>query len=667
MPNPLRMFQVPSFRGGVNDFAAVFGGMAEDESLSLKNLVLDGAGRMTMRRGIKVTDTLLGDDANAVDNVLWVGPFGTGMIAVGWQVKTPASNSTAWVYTSSSQDGTGFSRHTAELLYQGSVIPKIIAQEIEAPDANRMYFADEDGTYNLKYYEDNTPSIVEPTEDFDDDDTAEVIAPTFVAEFNYHLFLAGFDSADDPTAPEAVRWSTPGLTSLADPDFDGDGHSTHSAVEFFINDIEQVGRPGEPIKVMAKAGGGLVIIKESNVHYWWGFDRDTWGQRHISGQFGAVNREHAFANGWLYYMSPQGPARTNGQTVQFIGQNIRQFLQGVDNEENTIIFHNPTQFQVVYMFPHAGDTYASRGKAWSYLHDAWTEPEFFDTTAGTRFFFLTAREMGTATLPAAEAGPTGLAVSTSLSNTCVNQNTVSWTNGDTAPATETIIYRLQQVTAPTSVDWDGAPELDRVDSGVDSYVDSVAQNWDTQYWYQVRHTRNEQLSNWANDAANGDTDDVTVTTQSQPTDFTAPTLDSSSDQSQCDGAASMCPTTNDDGVVSWRVKLDWTNNHGGEDDEEVAVVEIQGKDTAAGSFEKITTISTYDLVNETTLATQSVTLTIDEHPTLANRPEYNYFRIRVTKLKGGLGHDDCDVTSPWSATEGPVISQNPCTCDAIPV
>ena len=264
MPSPLEVYTIDSFRGGVNDYAAVVGGMREDESKELKNVEMDGLGRLGLRGGISVKDTLQDATTTEIDHVLWLGAFGSGMAAVGFSV----SDAETWLFTSTEQDGTGFGVAPAAYatpLYTGATIPEIIAVEITALGSgapeNRLYFCDANANYNLKYW--NGTTIIEESVDLDNDGSAAALTPTFVAEYNYHLFIAGFQDDSNITMPETVRFSTPGLQILTDADGHGD------AEEWFMNDFEAVGRPGEAHKIMAKASGGLVMIKDNSVHYWW--------------------------------------------------------------------------------------------------------------------------------------------------------------------------------------------------------------------------------------------------------------------------------------------------------------------------------------------------------------------------------------------------------------
>lgn len=655
MASPLQMYSVPSFQGGINDFAASLGGMQEFESLALENLVLDGRGRLALRNGLVVKDTLQDSGAADILQVLWVGAFGTGTVAIGFS----SDDDKTWLFSSSAQDGSGFSIDPAAYatpLYTGSTIPVIIAQEIEAPSGNRLYFVDRGGNYNLTYW-DGT-SITVPTSDLDDDGSGAALTPTYVAEFNYHLFISGFDHDSNVSAPEIVRWSTPGLIALPDDD----GHADTDV--WWMNSFEAVGRPGEPIKIMAKAGGGLVIIKENNVHYWWGSDTDTWGQRHISAQFGAVNEAHVFANGWIYYMSEQGPARTNGQQVQFIGENIRQFIQGIDTPANTVIIHDPLKFQVMYFFVDAQDTYASLVRSWSYIHDAWTGATYY-TAASTPLKVRSGAVVGTTTLVSPAGPPTNLAIAASLESAgCVITNAVTWDNGDTAPSTTTELWRIQDANPPIEADWDGSSVYQTLAAGVASYDDNVAQNFATKYWYQVRHVRNNQNSTWNDNNADPAATDVSVTTTSQPAAPSDPSGLSGTDASTCNGSASTCPTVQTGGVVSWEVELDWTNNHSGHASEEFAWIQVQGKDLSGGTFEDIEAFDAYDFRNDQTYATQSVTVNIAEHASTAGTPKYNYFRIRVEIQGAGVG---CNENSSWTGSTGQIITEQPCSCDAISV
>ncbi|KPJ96691.1 MAG: hypothetical protein AMS18_00080 [Gemmatimonas sp. SG8_17] len=660
MSNPLQVYTVPSFNGGVNDFAAVFGGMQEDESLEIHNGILDGLGRITLRRGAVVTDTLLDSTATEIDQVLWVGPWQNGMAAVGWS----DSDGKAWFYSTTSQDGSGFTVMPASYatpLYTGSDIPKIVAQEIEAPTEVRLYFCDADQNYNLKYVSGNIGSetITEPTEDFNDGNGVRALTPNFVGEFNYHLFITGFENYGEHQAgrgAEVVRYSTPGLVN--DPT---EGTAWRDL------DFEPIGRPGEPIRLLGKVGGGLVIVKENNLHYWWGFDSRTWGHRHIHAQFGGENERFVLAQDWLYYMSNQGPCRTDGREVQFISQNIREFLQGVDDTEKTVIIHNPTKFQVIYVFMDANDSTAwpSLAKAFSYLSNAWTDGRWFESYADV-LHVHSSSVVGTATLPIPEDAPYDLALEELESEvTCSVQARLTWVNGDTAPATTTWIYRINQVAAPITADWTGAEVYDTVASGVAAYIDSDIAYGET-YWYQIRHRRNNVFSNWNDDATDPATTDVSITMSAAPTAPTAPSGFSATDVSECNGAASTCPTTQPGGTVTYKVQLDWTNNHGGIEGENACRIEIWGNRFTASpeDYELMKTVSSWDFVNEQTYATQSTTVTLEADTSAPYGPLHNYFKIRVVHRRRG---EDCGKYSSFTTEDGPVIDENPCTCASIPV
>lgn len=526
MPKLLQVYSVPAFRGGVNDSAAFFGGMQEDESLVARNLFLDGNGRLALRRGAEVRSTLLDATATEIDQVLWVGLFGSLVMAVGYS----ASDEKTWLYKSTDQDGTDLAVVPAAYatpLWTGATIPRVVAQEIQAPEGNRLWFADAGGTYPLTYT--NGSTITAPTVSLDGA-AADYLYPTFVHEFNYHLFIGGYDSDSNASAPEYLRWSQPGLIAGVDP-------VDAVSKEWWTNDFEPVGRAGEPIKTMGKVGGGLVLVKENSVHAWWGVNTDTWGQRQINTQFGAVNEASAVADGWLYYMSTQGPCRTNGEVVQFIGDGIRTSVAGYAHPEFTVIFHLPEKFQVMYGFVAGGDTYASRFKAWSYRHEAWTEPEYWEA-AGARLFVRSGGVITTSTLPGPSTAPSSLAAVAAMDDaTCTATTDLTWTNGDTAPGTETLIFRINQLVAPVDADWttlrtNGTIHA-TVPAGVASYEDSVTQ--DQPYWYQIIHRRNGQYSNWNGNTANPATTDVFERSEAAPSAPSAPSGLSALNQSSCPG------------------------------------------------------------------------------------------------------------------------------------
>lgn len=651
----LTPYSVPSFQGGVNDFAALFGGMQEDESLELRNAVMDGVGRLNFRRGTRIRQILQDEGSNEVDHVIGIWAFGTGTLALAWS----DTYDKVYVYTSSAQDGSGFVRK-ADLHTSVTSAPRIKAQEISAggggtgspdstwPSGRRMYFVDPEGNLPLKFYAQSDETVYTVQRDFGSGLVS--LYPRAIAEFNYHLMTGGYQD-DDYTGVEVVRYSTPGLVASDD---ENDGASSDT-FEWWLLDREAVGRPGEAVIAMGKAGGGLVILKENNVHYWHGYDRETWGQRHINGQFGAVSPDAVEANSWLYYMSQFGPCRTNGQGIEFIGDKIRGFISHIGDPAATVIVHNPLKFQVAYFFvwPDEDENYPTRGKAFSYLTNGWTDVDIF-SAIGSYVTVFGGGVVGTTSLPAPDGAPSNLAVSkTFLGIKCSDKFTLTWDNSDTNPGTVLKVYEIESATAPLDADWNTASPIVELVAGVDEYSLQkllATEGFGTQFWYQVRYERNGQESNWNGDTLNPATTDVGITTSAAPTAPQDPTGLTATDVKYCSG-----------GSPQYYEELEWTNNHAAHPDADSIWAEIEGRITIGSTWENVDTVPIYHFATGVPATT---TITVLNPNNGSDMTTYDQWRVRLINKKTGCSsYKYSSYAGPaWSA-----ISKNPCTGLDFPV
>jgi hypothetical protein len=740
----MQIYTIPAFGGGINDNAALFGGMREDESIELVNLALDGRGKMSFRRGCNVTDVLLDAGGSEVKAVLGVWAFASGALAASWQDDatdglaidgdlaisavsalkfkttatatfyisetqytkaatdnltftaahtvtqgqlwgaiaiqinaagtvstkvvsdpqayateaaaiaalpsadasnvllgyitiqslvgadwdanthnmTPAgecddSNFYNWyevansvdLHVSTAQDGTGFA-YSSQMYSDVSAIVDLSAQAISAggggdavPDSTwpagwRMYFCAVDGSQSLKFFANDDSTVYEVTREFRPGEAAEALYPRAVAEFNYHLFAGGYKDASY-TGYEVLRYSTPGLIAIDDIS-SGEEAGESDLREWHQEYFESVGQPGENVMWMAKAGGGLIVGKENNIHKWHGYDSATWGQVHLDGQYGAINAAHVVADNYVYYMSPFGPCRTNGHgPSEFIGHNIQTFVDNVEALDKTVITHDPTKFQVQFWFidSRIDSSYASKVKTWSYLASAWTETEYFKTQADLgQLTVFSGGVLGTTTVPGPTAGPNTLAATESLESyaSCTHEVSITWVNGDTAPTTWTQLYRIKSESAPDTADWPSGGSINNatlvatLGSGVASYQDDITASTSTygkKYWYQIRHIRNGQYSNWNTDNSDPAATDVSVVVAAAPSAPTAPSGETTTDDSHCDPECGEY----------YSERVSWTNNHGGHANEQYCSAEVYGWNTqGTPAWELLGTVGTWN-------------------------------------------------------------------------
>jgi len=436
--------------------------------------------RVGLRAPIATIATLLDDQVSAVevDAVLDIVDHQQNLWALGW------SSSQQDVYLYSMQvDGTSL---TIEAVVHTGVVskPNLKLISFTGGDANspedRIYVVDFNQNLNTVYY--NGAIVTTVTEDLDVSGSAENIQFSLMFPFKFHLFASGFYEGTTSRG-EILRFSTPGLI----PENDSAG-GTPLSKEWLTNDFLSIGTRGDKIVALSQAGDRLLVFQKRATHAVFGSGRNTWTVQNISQVVGCVG-PHAVTSideRVAYFWASDGPYRTDGTSLQYIGQPIRQLAVSVDaSQRDTQVGHSPDDGIVNFLVSDGGADRYSLSLQFDHRRERWLKAEWVDS-GGNRLEFGALEFLDSAAPPGPEAAPSSPAVSATSDTTA----TVSWVNGDVNVNTETHIYRsLSSGFTPN----DATNRVGVVSSGATSFMDSGL-TADTEYFYKLRHFRNSSHS-----------------------------------------------------------------------------------------------------------------------------------------------------------------------------
>ena len=179
--------------------------------------------------------------------------------------------------------------------------PRVLAAEqyskifVAHDEANRILRAP-----TVYYNPFGAPALNTLTADLDGDGSAAPVLFRGVSPYLTYLVGWGFGTETDPDHPEVVRVSHPDDPTLLDPD-----------------DYFEAGTGGSPVLTCLQAGtvdnSCLLVLKPSEIHQIFGYDKNTFGVRQIESGHGVVASRLAYSlGGMVYFWDPEGPRRSSG-------------------------------------------------------------------------------------------------------------------------------------------------------------------------------------------------------------------------------------------------------------------------------------------------------------------------------------------------------------------
>lgn len=472
MASDLQVFPI-SMPGGINQSAP---DPTESDLEELENFGIF-RNRVGLRPPITLIATLQTDVATDVDEVIDIVDHEGKLWTLSWSLAQTD------VYLHSMQvDGTSL---TLEAVVHTSVstVPTLkmvsFTGGTAASGVSRLYISDYDQNLDTKFW--NGSSITTLTEDLDNNSSAENIKFSLMIDYKFHLWGTGFFEGT-VERPEMIRFTQPG----AIPGTDEAGGTNPK--EWFSADHRSVGRRGDKVVALSKAGDRLLLFQKRATHAIYGSGFQTWTRQELSDVTGCVG-PHAVASvdeRVAYFWASDGPYRTDGNSLQYLGDPIRQIVVEVDaSEADTRVGYSPDDGLVYYIVSPGGansyhlalvfDTRQNRWMKSVWLIGTSTEAEF-----GAIAFLDSAAAPGPAGAPSSPA-----AVATS--DTTID---VTWVNGDVNVNTETHVYRS---TSSGFTPNDATNRVGTLDSGVVSFTDT-GRTTVTEYFYKIRHQRNSSHS-----------------------------------------------------------------------------------------------------------------------------------------------------------------------------
>jgi len=443
--------------------------------------------RIGLRPPMSVVATLL--DAHAttpveVDAILDIVEHGGKMWIASW------SSTEQDVYLSSMQvDGTlinsGFPLDPKPLtIHTGvAVKPTISLTSFAGGDANtgvdRLYVTDYNQNLPTKYVEGTTVNTL--TADLDASGAAEDVYFSLMIPFKFHLWGTGFFEGTTER-PEMLRFSQPGLIPGTDPALGTNPR------EWFTADHRSVGRRGDKVVAVSKAGDRLIVFQKRATHAIYGSGSLTWTRQELSDVIGCVG-PHAVATvdeRVCYFWASDGPYRTDGTQVQYIGQPIRQLAVEVDSDEiETRVGYSPDDGLVYFIVSPGGADEYSLALVFDHRRERWMKSQWI-ASAGVNVEFGSLEFLDSTSAPGPAGAPSTL-VATATSDTTID---LTWVNGDANVDNETRIYR------DTTTGFTPSDITNRIaiaNTGVEAYEDTGLTPCTT-YYYKVLHYRNSQAS-----------------------------------------------------------------------------------------------------------------------------------------------------------------------------
>lgn len=234
----------------------------------------------------------------------------------------------------------------------------------------RLYITDYDQSLATKFWDGSLNTL---TEDLDNDSSAETVKFSLMIPYKFHLWGTGFYEGTT-TRPEMLRFSQPGLISGTD---DAGGSNPK---EWFSADHRSVGRRNSKITALAKAGDILVVFQKNVTHGVFGSNVDTWTREEIDSSVGCVGpRAATSVERLVYFWSPDGPWRTDGSQVQYLGDPIQQIINEVDfTEDDALVGHSLHNGLVYFIVSPSGQDSYELALTFDHRRQAWMKEEWLD-------------------------------------------------------------------------------------------------------------------------------------------------------------------------------------------------------------------------------------------------------------------------------------------------
>lgn len=468
MPSDLQVFPL-AVTGGINQSAPTPQPTDYEE---LENFGIY-RNRLGLRAPISVVASITSPATPT--NILHITEHSNRLYVLSW------SSSTQIVYLHSMQvDGSDIQSH-------GSVHTSVVTKPTLAmtsmtggtaeSNVARLYIFDYYQNLVSKYWDGTSINTV--TADLNNDSTSEDVSFSLMIEYKFHLWGTGFYEGSSANRPEMLRFSQPGLVPGTDP------AGGAASQEWYSADHRSVGRRGDKITALARAGDRLIVFQKRATHAVYGSGSATWTRQELSNVVGAAG---PFAvttaeNRVCYFWASDGPYMTDGAQVQYIGEPIRELASSIDAATADIrAAYSPDEGLVYFIVSLGGADDYSLALIFNHRLGVWSKARWWDTaTEYIEFGALASLDSVSAAGPA--AAPTAISA-TATSDTNID---LVWTNGDTALGTITKIYRD---TVSGFTPNDSSNLIAAVGTGVTNYSDTPPAS-DTTYYYKFIHYRNE--------------------------------------------------------------------------------------------------------------------------------------------------------------------------------
>lgn len=360
----LRNFRL-GLPGGINQSAPV---PSEQDWEELKNLQIYRA-RLGLRAPLSSVIATLQDDQGTPANV-------TSVVALAdhdsqlWAVSHSTNTNKVYLH---SMDYDGSNLTQEGIVWTGvSSAPVVSLASFTGGTAtsglSRLYIADYDQNENTRFW--NGSTLNELADDLDNDDSKENFKFSLVIPYKFHLWGTGFFEGTT-TRPEMLRFSQPGLIP-------GNDTSGENPKEWHSTDHRSVGRRGEKIRAVTKAGDRLIVLQKNATHAIFGTGAATWTTQQLSDTVGCVGPKAATTvnDRVAYFWSGDGPYRTDGSQVQSLSEPIEDLVTSVDAAEaDTVVSYDPVAQLVRFVVSDSGADQYSLELVFSHRHETWLKAE----------------------------------------------------------------------------------------------------------------------------------------------------------------------------------------------------------------------------------------------------------------------------------------------------
>lgn len=440
--------------------------------------------RLGLRAPLSVLATIQDDQGTPADvtNILEVLEH-SGQV---WVVSYSATTDKVYLH---SMDSDGSSLTLEAVVWTGvTAKPTVTAVSFTGGTAaspeSRLYISDYDQNQTTRYWD--GAAMQDLTVDLDANSAAESVKFSMLGVFKFHLWGTGFYEGT-ALRPEMLRFSQPGTVSGTDP-----AGGTNPR-EWWSADHRSVGRRGDPITAMAVAGDRLLVFQRRATHIIYGSGSTTWTRQGLSNVTGCVG-PHAVESAdenIVYFWADDGPYRTDGTALQYLGLPIKQLIAEVDAGEYDVnVGYSPEHDIVYFVVSPAGEDSYHLALAFDHLNEKWLKTEWLVGTATEAEIGAFGSPASGAVASSAAPGPDGAPSGLTVTATSDTEASLSWTNGDTNLDTKTHVYRSTSTGFTPS---DATNHVGTVGSGGAGFEDTGLSP-DTTYYYKLRHFRNNQHS-----------------------------------------------------------------------------------------------------------------------------------------------------------------------------